>query len=110
MPQFVLLLRDNGFPNGRSPDEIQRVIEKYGEWMAKVKSVGGQKLRDAEGRVIKKNGKGVSVTDGPYAEGREVMGGIIIVEAPDYASVVRMCNDCPHLEFGTIEVREVEVV
>ena len=109
MPQFVLVLRDTGFPEGMSPDEIQRVIQKYGEWMAGVKSVGGQKLRDAEGRVMQKNGKGVTVTDGPYAESREVVGGFILIDAPDYDAAVRICHDCPHLEFGSIEVREVEV-
>ena len=110
MAQYALVLRDTGFPEGLSPDEIQQVIQKYGDWMARVKAVGGQKLRDSVGRVIQKNGKGVTVTDGPYAESREVVGGIILIEAPDFDSAVRMCNDCPHLEFGSIEVREVEIV
>jgi hypothetical protein len=109
MPQYVLVLRDTGFPEGMSADEIQRVIERYGEWMARVKAVTGQKLRDSEGRVMQKNGKGVSVTDGPYAESREVVGGFIMIDAPDYDAAVRMSHDCPHLEFGSIEVREVEV-
>lgn len=109
MPQFVLLLRDNGsFPTDISPEEIQAIIEKYGEWMARVKALGGQKLRDQQGRVLTRNGKGIQMTDGPFAEAKEVVGGYILVEAPDYDAAARLCHDCPHLEFGSIEIREVE--
>ena len=48
------------------------------------------------------------VTDGPYAEAREVIGGLFILEAASYDEVVSLCQDCPHLEFGTIEIREVQ--
>ena len=48
------------------------------------------------------------VTDGPYAEAREVIGGVFIVEAKNYDEVVELSKDCPHLDFGTIEIREVE--
>jgi hypothetical protein len=48
------------------------------------------------------------VTDGPYAEAREVIGGLFIVEAGDYDEVVALSQDCPHLEFGTIEIRQIQ--
>ena len=48
------------------------------------------------------------VTDGPYAEAREVIGGLFIVEANTYDEVVELSKDCPHLDFGTIEIREVD--
>ena len=50
----------------------------------------------------------VKVTDGPYAEAREVIGGLFIVEAQTYEEVVELSKDCPHLDFGTIEIREVQ--
>ena len=49
-----------------------------------------------------------NVTDGPYAEAREVIGGLFIVEATNYEEVVELSKDCPHLDFGTIEIREVQ--
>jgi hypothetical protein len=48
------------------------------------------------------------VTDGPYAEGREVIGGLFIVDAKSYDEVVALCRDCPHLDFGAIEIREIQ--
>jgi hypothetical protein len=50
----------------------------------------------------------LKITDGPYAEAREVMGGLFVIEAASYDDVVELSKDCPHLEFGSIEVREVQ--
>ena len=107
MPQFVLLLRDNGsFPTDLSPQEIQAIIERYKAWGEKVRRLAGEKLRDGEGRVMRKSG----LTDGPFAEAKEVVGGFYIIEAKDYADAARKCQDCPHLDFGSIEIRQVEAV
>ena len=53
-------------------------------------------------------GGATKVTDGPYAEAREVIGGLFIVEANSYEEVVELSKDCPHLDFGSIEIREVD--
>jgi hypothetical protein len=109
MPQFMLVLRDEGFPGDISAEEIQAIIGRYQEWSARMRGKG-EKLRDGEGRVIVRKDGGVSVTDGPYAESREVLGGYFLIEAADYDAAVRLCQDSPHLDFGSIEIREVDVV
>src|SRR5256885_6716685 len=81
MPQFIYLLHDTpGFFSKLSPQEIQAVIEKYKKWgqsmREKNKLVGGQKLEDTTGRVL----RGQTMTDGPYAESKEVIGGYYIVD------------------------------
>ena len=91
MPKFVLVLRDTGFPTDISPEEIQAIIGRYGAWKDKL-SASGQKLFDGEGRVVARNGNGVTVTDGPFAEVKEVIGGYFIVEANDYDDAVRLCE------------------
>jgi hypothetical protein len=108
MPQFVLMLRDTGmFPSDISPEEIQSIILGYRNWIEKIGGAG-HKLRDGEGRiVVGKNG--VSVTDGPYAESKEILGGYVLVEADSYDEVVRRCQESPHLEYGSIEIRQVEL-
>ena len=115
MAKYMLVLRDSGgYPAGISPDEIQRIIEKYRAWSSKVAQMGrlagGDKLRDGEGRVIRRSGSKTVVTDGPFSETKEVMGGFFLVEAESYDEVVEMAGDCPHLDFGSIEVREIEPV
>ena len=108
MPQFVLMLRDNGsFPTDISAEEIQAIIGKYNAWSARMKGKG-QKLRDGEGKVVVRKDGGVTVTDGPYAESREIIGGFIVIEADSYEDAVRHCQDAPHLDFGSIEIRRVE--
>jgi hypothetical protein len=53
----------------------------------------------------------VRVTDGPYSETKEVLGGYFLIEAPNYNAAVDRARDCPSFEYGgTIEVREVDVM
>ena len=111
MPQFIYLLHDTpGFFSKLSPQEIQAVIEKYKKWgqsmREKNRLVGGQKLEDTTGRVL----RGQTMTDGPYAESKEVIGGYYIVEAKDYEEAVSLAKTCPHIQYGTIEVRKIDVV
>jgi hypothetical protein len=113
MPKYILLLHDAGslLPE-MSPAEIQAVIRRYVVWRERVQAGGrlvtGHKLRDGEGRVMRGEIGAPSITDGPYVEAREVIGGLFIVEGASYDEVVALAKDCPHLEFGTIEIREIE--
>ena len=113
MSTFILLLHEapDAFPPDISPDQIQAIIQRYVAWRAKVQQNGrkveGHKLTEGQGRVMKGAGA-VKVTDGPYAEAREVIGGLFIVEAKNYDEVVELSKTCPHLDFGTIEIPEVE--
>jgi hypothetical protein len=108
MPKFMLVLRDSEWdPSSLSPEEMQSIFEKYGAWNARIGGTGN-KLRDGEGRVLVRRDGGVTVTDGPYAEAKEILGGYMLVEAESYDEVVRHCQDSPHLQFGSIEIREVE--
>src|SRR5687768_915256 len=117
MPEFMLLLHENpgGFASV-SPDDMQRVIEKYNAWSAKLASqgklVGGDKLRDEGGKHVRRDGKArggrAAVVDGPYTEVKEIVGGYFKLAAADYDEAVDLVTDCPHLDFGWIEVREIE--
>lgn len=109
MPQFVLMLRDNGFPPGWTEEQMMACIAEYQQWMQRM-GASGQKLKDGDGRVVVKKDGGVTVTDGPFAEAREVLGGYMLIEAASYDEAVARCQDSPHLAFGSIEVREVEIV
>ena len=70
---------------------------------------GGEALQGPETAltVSGKNGK-VTTTDGPYAETKEQIGGILILEARDMNQAVQLMSQHPALEFGTIfEIRPV---
>ena len=113
MKKFIMLLHDAGsFPADISPDQIQAIIQRYVAWRQKIQAAGrkvdGHKLTDRQGRVMRGAAGQTKVIDGPYAEGREVIGGLFIVEAGSYEEMVELSRDCPHLDFGTIEIREVD--
>ncbi len=95
-----------------SPTEIQAIIERYGAWTMKVaaagKLVGGHKLMENGGKVVAKAGDQLKLVDGPYSEAKEVVGGYFILRADDYDDVHQWIEGHPHLDFGRIEVREVD--
>ncbi len=112
MAKYVLVLHEEPGKFGElSPQEIQGIIEKYRSWSLRMAESGhllsGEKLRDNSGRNLRKGGQGI-VVDGPFSETKEVIGGFFMIEADDYDSAVSLCGDCPHLEYGRIEIREVE--
>jgi len=116
MPKYMLLLHDNpkSFAN-ISPDAMQKVVEKYIAWGKKLREAGvmraGDKLTDEPGRVMRRKEGQVHVTDGPYSESKELLGGYYMIEADNYDKAVELARDCPQLEYGgTIEVRQVDVM
>ena len=108
MPQYLLLLHND--PSGwqkLSPEEMQKAVEKYMAWSKKPFVVASQRLGADPGRVIRANAGHPRATDGPYSETKEVLGGYYLIEAPSYDAAVEQALDHPHLEHGTIEVRQL---
>jgi hypothetical protein len=85
MAKFMLLLYDNPTDWSKvSPDEMQKAIEKYMAWSKKPFTVDSLRLADDAGKVIRPEKGNARVTDGPYSESKEVLGGYYIIEAADY--------------------------
>lgn len=112
MPRYMLNAYDRPMPEV-SPAQMQAIIQRYIVWTNRMREAGllmdGFKLKDSEGRCIRKSGAGeLVVTDGPFAESKEVLGGYWMLESPDYDAIVRQLGDHPHLEFGTLELRAID--
>jgi hypothetical protein len=109
MPQYVLLLRDDreAVRGNMSPEETRKIVERYLVWGTKPFNLGGKGLVEKTGRVMQKKDGNVNVTEGPYSESREVMGGFYLIEAASFEEAVELSLDNPHLDFGTIEIRDV---
>jgi hypothetical protein len=112
MPKFLVLARGAGMDPRWSPEEMQKTIEKYREWTDRIRKAGkllhGEKLRSPEGRVVRRQGGELVVTDGPYAESKEFLGGFWIIEAASYDEMIKLVGDSPHLASGSLEVRQIE--
>jgi hypothetical protein len=90
-----------------SPEETQKAVEKYMAWGKKAYVIQGKRLAADPGRVLRATNGKPRATDGPYSETKEVMGGIYLIEAKDYDEAVERTLDHPHLEHGTIELRQL---
>jgi hypothetical protein len=70
---------------------------------------GGEGLQGARNATTLhyRNGK-VSVTDGPYAETKEQLGGILILEADDLNHAIQLMSKHPGVKYGPFEIRPAE--
>jgi hypothetical protein len=116
VPKYMLLLYDDPSTfKSMSPEDMQKVVEKYMAWGARLRQAGlmshSNKLADDAGKVMRGGAGDLRVTDGPYSETKEVLGGYFVIEAPSYDKAVEFSRDCPHIEYGgTIEVRQVDTM
>jgi len=110
----MLILHDSPTHHSdASPEEMQAIVGEYIAWRnaieAKGQLVGGEKLGDEGGRVLKLSGNDVHITDGPFAEAKEVVGGFFMIQAGNYDEATEISKGCPHLKYGErIELREID--
>jgi hypothetical protein len=116
MPDYIFLLnRAQGPAPAFSPDRLSAVTKDYLGWGERMRAEGrlraGEKLTDDAGRVMTADAGRVRVTDGPYAETKEMLAGFYIVTAADYPEACQIAESCPHLKYGgRIEIRQIDVV
>lgn len=109
--KFMILMGDGaGSWDDLSPAEQARVIERHGEFRkaldAEGKFVSSSRLGPAaQAKTVRlsKDGR-VAVTDGPFAETKEALGGFYIIEAKDTAEAVEWAKRCRFIP-GSTEVR-----
>jgi len=109
MSEFTFLFR--GRQAFTSPEQAQKSLE---QWLAWFKTLGAQgHLKDPghplepAGKVVRGNQK--QVTDGPYAEAKDVVGGFTLIEARDLAEASELAKGCPILAVGgSVEVRPLQ--
>jgi hypothetical protein len=110
MTEFAFLFRGRD-PSG--PAELQQaVMEKWSAWMKSLHQRGvitnpGQPLHD-DGMVV--SGRDKVVSDGPFAETKDLINGFIVVQAASLAEAAELAKGCPILEQGgRVEVRPVQL-
>jgi hypothetical protein len=109
MTEFMMIFRmapDSDFQP--TPEQIQENLKQWQDWMggiaAQGKYVSGSQL-GFTGKTLKADGV---VTDGPYAEVKEIVGGLIVVKAGDLDEALELAQGCPILYVGgNVEVRDI---
>lgn len=109
MKDFMLLFRGASQQYDFSPEEMQNHMQKWFGWVDDLKSkniyVSGEPLIP-QGKTV--SGKKALVTDGPFAESKEIIGGFFIIKAASIEEATEIAKDCPDLPLdGSVEIREV---
>jgi len=108
MAKYMMIFRGGDVPS--SPEQIQQQMQKWYTWFQGLTRDG---VYHDQGAPLEKDGKVVrgrrrAVSDGPYAEAKDLVGGYAIIEAKDLDAAVEIAKGCPTYEVdGMVEVRPV---
>ena len=112
MADFMLIFR-GAPPSGASPEQLQQHMQKWMVWFDSLTKAGvyhgaGAPLQPG-GKAVR--GKSKTVSDGPYGEAKDLVGGYAIVTAKDLDAAVEIARGCPAYEVGgAVEVRPVRAM
>ncbi len=112
MTEFMMIFRSEAQSAEKpSPEQMQETIKQWQDWIGGIAAQGKFVSTNAlgtKGQTV--DAKGI-VTDGPYVEVKERVGGYIVVKAEDLADAVSLSKGCPILSLGgKVEVRDVMVL
>jgi hypothetical protein len=110
MNDFLYLYR--GGQTGGTPEQMQTRMQKWMTWMKELGDKGH--IKDI-GHPLEQSGKVVkahkAVTDGPFAEAKDLIGGYTLVLAKDLAQAAELTSGCPIFEAGGfVEVRPIRAM
>ena len=111
--QYLLLLHaDQTTLAARPAAETAAIMAEYDVLIRELRAagqlLGAQRLHPA-GTIARVRDGELQITDGPFAETREQLGGYFLVDVPDRDAAVRIARRIPAVRLGTIEIREVAV-
>jgi hypothetical protein len=109
MAEYLFLFRGGMDSSQSSPAEMQANLKKWSGWIENLAKAGkftaGQPL-GKEGKVLRGSKK--TVTDGPFAEAKDLVGGYLIVKAGSLDEATELARGCPIFETdGNVEVRPI---
>jgi hypothetical protein len=111
MTQYMILIyEDEAQYATATPEVMGSIMEEHNAFPAQVEEHGGKILGGAAlqstGTATSLRAAGTEVTDGPFVETKEVLGGYYLVDAPDLDAALAIGKACP-ARFGGVEVRPV---
>ncbi len=114
--QYILLIYASE-AEGRKVSEAQRreVMQDYTSFTQSIMQSGQMKAGDplesvSTATTVRVRDRKTTVTDGPFAETREQLGGYYIVEAKDLDEAIGIAARIPGARFGSIEVRPIRKI
>ena len=105
---FMLLLRQPNTGPHPGADEMEKIMARFTIWMTAKGIVLGTAGLEVAGKVLRRSGE-VIVTDGPYPEATEIVGGYVLITATDLDAAAEIARSCPGLDYRmVVEVRPLK--
>jgi hypothetical protein len=111
--RYLLLIYGEDTGANAAPAEWAAMMQQYGaysEWLkAQGMLLGGEALKDVTDAttVQVRDGRRI-VTDGPFAETKEVLGGYYLIDAPDLDAAIDAAARVPGARIGKVEIRPID--
>lgn len=111
--QYALLFYNpphTEIPEPQRAGVIGEMLKKMGSWIGELQQAGvfrtTLRLAPVEAATsLRQSGRDVIVTDGPFAETKEILGGLVLLECANLDEALRWARRCPLVQIGTVEVR-----
>lgn len=114
MSKYMFLFRggEPGIDPMTDPEGFGAYMMTWKNWMEKIaksgKYLGGDPL-ESTGKTV--SGKTMKMTDGPFMESKEMVGGYVIMEAGSLEEAVKLSEGCPiYTNDGVVEIRPIQVL
>ena len=108
MKDFMFIFRGGLDPATASPEQMQENMQQWFGWVQDLRDKGIYAAGEALTPVGNTVGKNGAITDGPFAESKEIVGGFFVVNASSLEEASNIAKGCPDLPLGgSVEVREV---
>lgn len=115
MPRYMMLFHEPATSDAEfTEDEMQAMIQRYIDWSEKARAGGyydgGYKLASEAAREVRRKGDQIEVHDGAFAEAAEMLSGLMIISAADFAEAETRVADHPHLDdpAAWIELKRID--
>lgn len=108
---YMFVFRGTHSMRDRPADELQQSFDRWMAWVAYLRAKGhylaGDPLERAPAKVVREP-RGGQISDGPFAEAKEIVGGYMLIAAASFEEAVELSRECPGLDYGgSVEVRQI---
>jgi hypothetical protein len=112
MRYLLTLYADESLREDASPEESKRMMDEYSElsreWLERRLMLSGEGLdRSSTATTVRLRGGERIITDGPYVESKEQLGGFYVVDCGSLDEAIELAARVPVAQFGCVEVRPV---
>jgi hypothetical protein len=109
---LCLVYHDEEKLNAMSPAELDTLMADCVTWLDDLQKSGRYVLSAAlqalsTATTVRSRGGKLAITDGPFAETKEIVGGFTLIEARDLNEAIQIASTLPVARFGSVEVRPV---